>query len=341
MVNFCTLFNVNYLAKGLALYNSLLKNCPQFHLYIVVFDDVTYQVLSQQRLAHATIITLNNFENDELLAVKASRTMAEYCWTCTPFTVKYCIEKFGLDHCTYIDADIYFYDDPTPLITCMDDNSVLITPHNYYHRYDQSAISGIYCVQFTTFKNTLAGLAILNWWADACLKWCYARYEDGKMGDQKYLDSWPYMFDGVQICKEPGAGLAPWNAISFDITINDEKIVVDKSPLYFYHFHALNHLSNKQWHTGGYQIPDKVISNIYKPYINELMAVDRSVKAQFGELDTLNTINSKDFDMLSSKYKLGIYLIDIKKSFRQFFADLFFVDRRKHYKNNFITVNED
>jgi hypothetical protein len=340
MLNFCTLFNVRYLAKGLALYNSLLRTCPQFHLYIVAFDDITYQILSQQQLAHATLIKLDELETTELLSVKQTRTIAEYCWTCTPFTVKYCIEKFGLDHCTYLDADIYFYNDPTPLITGMGDNSVLITPHNYYHLYDQSAVSGIYCVQFVAFKNTAAGLSVLNWWANACLKWCYAKYEDGKMGDQKYLDSWPYMFDGVQICKAPGLGLAPWNAIGFDVVVKTDKIEVERSPLYFYHFHALNYLSNKKWHTGGYQIPQTIVDNIYKPYILELLAIDRSVRNEFDNIDTINTKNSKDLDMLSSKYKLGIYIIDIKRSFRQFWSDLFFSSRRQHYKNNFITVNE-
>ena len=209
MLNFCTLFNSNYYAKGIALHHSLLNTCDEFHLYIFAFDDATHRLLVDGKLEKTTIIPLNQLENIQLLEIKPSRTFAEYCWTCTPFTIKYCLEKFSLANCTYLDADLYFYKNPLSLIAGMGDNSVLITPHNYYRDYDQSATAGIYCVQFITFKNTVDGNRVLNWWTNACVKWCYAYYEDGKMGDQKYLDSWPYMFDQVYVCKNIYAGVAP------------------------------------------------------------------------------------------------------------------------------------
>jgi hypothetical protein len=338
-VNFCTLFNINYLAKGVALYDSLVKTCPQFHLYIFAFDDLSYEVLTERKLVHATIVPLSEFENGQLSAVKGGRSKAEFCYTCTPFTVKYCIEHFEIDHCTYIDADIYFYHDPSALITNMGANSVLITPHNYHSLYDQSAISGIYCVQFVCFKNTAEGLKVLNWWAAACIKWCYSTFEDGKMGDQKYLDSWPYMFDGVQICRNLGAGMAPWNALGFDLQKQNDQLMIGNEPLYFYHFHGLIYLSNQTWYIGGYKIPEITMENIYKPYIRHLLQIDKEVKVPYANADPLNTIDAKTLNVLTLKFKMGIYLIDIKRSVRQFVSDLLFIERRKHYKNNYIKLN--
>ena len=39
-MNFVTLFNSNYLSRGITMYNSLLATNSDFHLYIVAFDDV-------------------------------------------------------------------------------------------------------------------------------------------------------------------------------------------------------------------------------------------------------------------------------------------------------------
>jgi len=339
MLNFCTLFNVNYLAKGLVLHASLLKMCPSFHLYIFAFDDITYQILAEKSLSNTTIIQLVEFETAELLIIKKERSVAEYCWTCTPFAIKHCLQNFDIDSCTYIDADTYFYSDPSALIDAMGNNSVLITPHNYHIKYDQSAISGIYCVQFITFKNTNDGLKVLNWWAQACLKWCYNRYEDGKMGDQKYLDSWPYMFDGVYICRTASAGLAPWNALNYTYQEKSGQIIVDADSLIFYHFHDLKYLSNNTWYLGGYEIPEFVVENIYKPYIKTLLEINDSVRLQYPQTDALNSIAIKDIDAYNTKYKIGIYVLDLKKSFKQFITDAFFINRKKHFKSNYIKIN--
>jgi hypothetical protein len=74
---------------------------------------------------------------------------------------------------------------------------VLITDHGYAPEYDQSATSGQYCVQFMTFERD-GGEPVRRWWEERCIEWCYARFEDGKFGDQKYLDDWPYRFKGTR-----------------------------------------------------------------------------------------------------------------------------------------------
>ena len=127
----------------------------------------------------------------------------------------------------------------------MGDDDVLITEHRYSPEYDQTKMSGKYCVQFMTFKNTPNGLNILKWWRNACLVWCYARVENGKFGDQKYLDDWTNRFEGVHELKHLGGGVAPWNLQQYDFVCEGEKIwgielkTGEKFPLVFFHFHGL------------------------------------------------------------------------------------------------------
>jgi hypothetical protein len=193
------------------MYKSLRNHCDDFHLYIFAFDDKCFNLLSKQKLPNVSVIPLNEFEDPDLLMVKPTRTPTEYCWTCTPSTILYCIEKYHLKLCTYIDADLYFYSDPKVLIDEMGDKSVLITKHRYTPEYDQTNTSGKYCVQFISFKADQNGFEVLKWWRNACLNWCYNHYDDGKFGDQKYLDDWTTRFTGIHELKHLGGGVAPWN----------------------------------------------------------------------------------------------------------------------------------
>src|SRR5688500_5630594 len=104
MNNFCTLFDSNYILFGLNLYYSIENSTQHIHLYIFAFDEKSLLILKDLNLNHATIISLNEFEDKELLRVKSTRSKGEYCWTCTPSTILYCIQKYNLPECTYLDA---------------------------------------------------------------------------------------------------------------------------------------------------------------------------------------------------------------------------------------------
>ena len=226
MINFCTLFDSNYLTRGLALNESLARVCPTYHLYVVAFDDNSYEYLLKACLPNLTPISLKEFEDEKLLAIKPSRSIAEYCWTCTSSVILYCIETFQLPSCTYLDADMIFYDDPFILIQEMRNESVLITEHRYTRDYDVSATHGKYCVQFMYFKNDQNGLTALRWWRDRCVEWCFSYLEDGKFGDQLYLNDWPERFPGVYVLQHPGGGLAPWNIQQYSPEQREGKIFI-------------------------------------------------------------------------------------------------------------------
>jgi hypothetical protein len=280
MMNFCTLFDSVYLSRGLAMYNSLARNCDDFHLYVFAFDDKCYSILKELNLKNMTVISLFEFEDEELLRIKPTRTRGEYCWTSTSSTILYVLNNYKVDNCTYLDSDLYFFSSPQVLLDEMGNDSVLITPHRYTKKYDQSEKTGIYCVQFVTFKNDEKGLKVLNWWRNACLEWCYARFEDNRFGDQKYLDDWPTRFEGVYVCKNLGAGVAPWNMqqYSFEeetgIVIGTEITTGKKSQVIFYHFHSLAFVSPSYFSPRPYyKRNESVIRLIFNPYAKEIKKI--------------------------------------------------------------------
>lgn len=269
---FCTLFDSNYLSRGLACYESLASHTSDFLLYVFAFDDLSFHILTKMKLPNLKVIGLHEFEEEALLKVKPTRSKVEYCWTCTPSVIDYVFKKYGHDNCTYIDADLYFYKDPSILFEAMGDNSVLITPHYYSPEYDQTATSGIFCVQFVTFKNDEAGREVLSWWRNACLDWCYDRMEDGKFGDQKYLDGWPEKFRKVYVTQNQGEGVAPWNIQAWRKE--------DLHKMIFYHFHGIK-LFGFYAYKGAYKFPSWSDSDIYLPYINVLQKIEDQLMQNF------------------------------------------------------------
>ena len=274
LYNFCTLFDSNYLSRGIAMYESLSKHCANFHLYVFSFDDKSKEILDKLNFDKITIISLKEFESERLLSVKPERSIAEYCWTCTPSTILYVLNNYDVDNCTYIDADLYFYSSPKVLFDEMGDQSVLITEHRFTQKYDRSAIAGTYCVQFITFKKNEEGLKVLNWWVNACLNWCYDRYEDGKFGDQKYLDDWTTRFKSVHVLQHLGGGMAPWNVQQYElISRKDDGIEMKNrkdSRLFkavFYHYHYVRFYEKGIVDFGWFKLEKNIIQNFYAPYI--------------------------------------------------------------------------
>lgn len=280
--NFCTLFDKNYLYKGLSLYNSLLKNCPEFVLWILCMDDIVYDRLDKFDLKKAVLIRYSDFEDEELRKIKPTRSVAEFCWTCTPSLPWYILQKEpSMEMITYLDADLLFYSDPTPIYKEFGDNSVMIIEHRFPEHLKHMEVNGIYNVQMMVFRNNDLGLECLNWWRDRCNEWCYYRLEDGKMGDQKYLDDWTTRFKGVHVLQHKGSGVALWNVMNYKTTERGSKVFIDDNPLIFYHFHQFNILKKGSYDYGEgsiYNLTPDNVRLIYKPYVQAIEEAMGQVK---------------------------------------------------------------
>lgn len=277
MYHFCTYFDRNYLLRGLALHRSLKRHAGEFRLHVLCLDDEACRTLLRLAIPEIDPIPLAALEaaDPDLLAVKPARSMVEYYFTCTASFQRYLLTRYPkIDLLTYLDADLYFFDDPAPIFDELGDNSILIVGHRFPNHLRHLEIFGIYNVGLLIFRNDAAGRSCLDWWRRRCIEWCYDRLEDGKFGDQKYLDDWPERFDRVVVLQHKGANLAPWNISGYQIHERNGKVMVDDDPLIFYHFHKLKVVSPNIYDTG---LTDKrahlnrtIRRRIYLPYLREL-----------------------------------------------------------------------
>lgn len=242
--HFITLFDASFLPIGMALYRSLEAHARPFRLWVVAVDEEVERCLAQLALPDLTVIPLRTIETPELLAVKPGRTRGEYCWTITPFTAQAVLDRDpSAARATYVDADVFFFDDPRILLHELDESgkNVLITEHAYAPEYDRSHDSGRFCVQFLTFDRSERAREVMSWWQERCVEWCFARYENGKFGDQVYLDQWPQLFgDRLHIVQQVEKTLAPWNVQHFSRQTREPLKPV------MYHFHGLRLLPSRQ-----------------------------------------------------------------------------------------------
>lgn len=287
MMTFCTLFDSFYLDKGLTLYRSLEQVTKDFKLYIFCFDDNSYRILDDLHLSNAVLVHHSEIEDAVLLKLKEERSKAEYCWTCTPVIIEYVLQHFQEESCTYIDADLYFFRSPKVLFDEINaaGANVVITEHRFTNSWNDRRHcrrSGKYCVEFNYFDQSDNAKRALQWWKERCFEWCYHLYEPERMGDQKYLEKFPILFQGVHELQHLGGGTAPWNLHQYEFVRmeNQTPVLVEKStgkefPLIFYHFQNMRYLTSDMVNVSSGTHSKKTKDAIYPTY---LTAVEKSRK---------------------------------------------------------------
>lgn len=282
MITFCTLFDSYYLDKGLTLYRSLEQCAENFKLYIFCFDDNSYAVLNDLKLKHAVVTHYSAIEDEELLRLKEERSKAEYCWTCTPVIIEYVLKHYGEPNCTYIDADLYFFRDPQVLFDEIEEAkaNIVITEHRFKDNWNGRRLlrrSGKYCVEFNYFDQSEDAGKALTWWKEKCFEWCFHLYEPERMGDQKYLEKFPGLFQGVHELVHLGGGVAPWNLGQYRLYgMEDGKpVLIDvksgiRFPLIFYHFQNIRYLSESLVNVSSGSHSKKTKDAIYRTYLQEI-----------------------------------------------------------------------
>ncbi len=275
--HYVTYFDRNYLAKGVAMIRSLAKHeDTDYELYVVCMDELTRTLLEALELPQVTTVPLHSVEqgDEALVAPRAERELVEYYWTLTPTIIRWVLHRYSeIEVLTYLDADLFFFSSPATIFDELGRGSVLIHEHRFSPDLAHLAENGRFNVGLMCFRNDARADTVLTWWRERCIEWCFKRLEQGKMGDQLYLEDWPTRFEGVVVLEHVGAGLAPWNHIQYRYDSGAAGPRVDGRPVVFYHFHSLAVVSPEVIVPAShsiYRVSEAILSLLFVPYVEAI-----------------------------------------------------------------------
>jgi hypothetical protein len=277
---FCTYFDSRYLSRGRAMYESLQTHGGTIRLFVLCLDEETHAAMAP--LPDVRAIRLTDLEGTwpELVAARSGRSLLEYYYTCTPALLAFVFAQHPDVHLlTYLDADLFFFASPEPLFAELGDGDIGIIEHRFPPELQRLEEYGRFNVGWVTLRRAASALGCLERWRAQCLEWCYDRVEPERFGDQKYLDAWPGLHEGVVVLRHKGANVAPWNVGRYTLRQAVDQVFVDEATLLFYHFHGLHYVRPGPFRSGlapYATVPTPVLRrHVYRPYLRELMRHDR------------------------------------------------------------------
>jgi hypothetical protein len=284
---FATLFDKNYISRGITLYKSLKDTCLDFKLFILALDDFTYDFIENLNFNDIILIRLTDLENfdSKLASIKKNRTVIEYYFTISPCLPLYILNKYKTKHICTLDADLYFYSSPEELFNKLNDHSVIITPHKFSQFHIGLEKYGLFNVSFQIFKNNNIAINCLEIWRNDCLNYCKdVVIENDNFADQKYLDKWPNLLKNeLFILNDHLSGIAPWNIENYKLTYSNKIFLSSNEKVIFYHFHDFkifnNHFFSDNLTKFGYKKNN--LNLLYKDYFKENIYFLKKYNLQF------------------------------------------------------------
>jgi len=293
----CTLFDFNYMDKGLVMIESLLKYNTNLKIHVLCLDQESFQICNKIKEIKTYLLDDLEKEDENLLKIKNRNIKEElgdwydlgdhayYCYSLTPYFTNYILEKHSEEAVLYCDSDLVFYESLEILKKEIKEKDCgLVTHKNQSSFYNHESRTGNYNVGIIYFKKSNPGITISRFWKDLMFN-CKNQFakSHGTCGDQKYLELFEPIFgkDKIQVIEgEIGHG-APWNFENFNFL--DKRNVIykfnnAKQRILFNHFSHFN-IKNNKWYSGykdEWHNPERLntyIYNIYEDYYNKIIEI--------------------------------------------------------------------
>ncbi len=245
-----TSFTYSYLSRARVLAQSLRRVHPDWTLWALIVDELPDGVSAAE--AHAgfdKVVFARDLGIPSFDSWIFSHDIVEAC-TAVKGRMLAEMLRLGCETVVYFDPDIAVFSSLEETLGQLDGGSILLTPHQTDPNDTLIVIAdnelaslkyGTYNLGFIAVRNVAEGRRFADWWADMLHLACYDDLDNGIFTDQKWCDLVPAFFDGVRILRDPGCNVASWNLSRRQVEIgHDGGILVNGSPLKFYHFTKIN-----------------------------------------------------------------------------------------------------
>jgi len=325
---FATLLDQNYISRAYVMLDSLSRNTnKKLHFFILALDNNVVRYFSE--IKNVTVLEVADLEYyfPELLSAKNNRSKVEYLFTLSPFLPLYILQNNNINRITTLDADLFFLSDPMPYIIDLGNQCIGITQHGYIKDLEYLNEYGKFNVSFQSFPKTPTGIQCLKDWGGDCINYCGDKIDDeGRFGDQKYLDSWEFHYANVIKFPTPNIGLAPWNVKNLEIVSKGDKLFISENNIVFYHFHKFKLLNNRIFiHGLHYFHLDNLPTWLKKLYSNYWFELKNAERIKNDILITNSSFNDNRFTFKSFYKSLLQFAFGI-----EIFGTIFYFNFRKY-----------
>lgn len=249
--NICfTSFTFSYLAKARVLAWSFKQHNPDWHMIAVITDKnppgFSFEVEKEN---FDEVLWSHELGIDDFPSFIFQHDVVEACTAVKGPALVHIMTRHNPEKIMYLDPDIAVYETLEPISSLLDSYEIILTPHNLSPELDERGIidneiaplkHGIYNLGFIAVRCNGEGRKFSEWWRERLLSFCYDDILKGLFTDQRWCDHVPVFFNNVHILKDPGYNVASWNLSNRKVKIDPKgKILVNGSPLRFYHFTKL------------------------------------------------------------------------------------------------------
>lgn len=242
----------SYLNRARVLATTLRQHHPDWVVWLIISDKEPegFQIdLNTEDFDH--ILTAQELYGDVTESWLFGHDIVEACTAVKGRAMRRIMDDPSCDKLFYFDPDIAIFNPMTPVVSLLDDYSIVLTPHqvaaedaNHPLAVRDNEITsldyGVFNLGFLAVSNDGEARRFAEWWDDRLFEWCHDRLDIGVFVDQKWCNLVPCFFSNVYILRDPGYNVASWN-LSQRVMSYDDKgtALINDKPLRFYHFTKL------------------------------------------------------------------------------------------------------